>query len=134
VEIDDVLPGDGPIGDRFEAFAVEEYRPSVPERVLLRRLAVAMNRCEQLEAEVAARGLIDAETGRATGAAVELRLTEQVVAKLYAGMRFPVDDANEDEEGAPAPPPPYDPQAPRGPRGPYGGGRRRDLRAVEDAS
>ncbi len=120
---DDVLPGEGPTGDRLWALVTDEYDLSHAERVLLARACSALNRADELELSVAEWGLIDPETGKATPAAVELRLVGQEAAKLLAGLRIPIDD--EDEEGG------YNPTAPRGPRGPYGAGRRSDLRAVD---
>jgi hypothetical protein len=118
MDIENVLPGEGGTGDRLWAIATRDYVLSPAELALLGRACSALNRCDELEVEVAERGLVDAETGRVTPAAVELRLTSQEAAKLLAGLHMPGED--EDEAG-------WNPQAPRGPRGPNDG---RSLRAV----
>src|SRR3954451_16844044 len=111
----------GATGDRFRAVVARDYQLSQAELILLDRVASALNRCDQLEIEMADRGLVDPETGRVTPAAVELRMVSQEAGKLLAGLRLP--DAVTGEAA-------WSPRAPRGPRGPNDG---RSLRAVEGA-
>jgi hypothetical protein len=116
---DNLLPGQGGTGDRLVAVLTRDFELSPAELALLMMVRSALNRRDELEIEVADHGLIDAETGRATGAAVELRLVTQEAAKLLAGLHVP--DELTEEAG-------YNPRAPRGPRGPNGG---HSLRVVD---
>lgn len=89
---DDVLPGAGGTGARLWAALTAVYELNPAERVLLDRACSALDRADVLELEVLDHGLVDAETGRATGAAVELRLVGLEAARLLRYLQIPDDE------------------------------------------